>query len=496
MPTSLAAPGAPCSRRAFVALVSVAAVVLASVLGVLALPAIVMDGVALVDLLARSDGGFPYYYHALYLPLGAVVELVVGSGRSVEALLWLSAVSGAGAVFVTALAFEREFGPRVAIVGAAAVLASPAFWFMSTNVEVHATQLLGGSVALAAGSFAARRSTARAALLLFLALLVAALTHNSNALLALGPALIASRMPDGRIALARAVRLCAAAFAGAALGLVLDHLARARADTALDDARLDRLVLAFAQAPTLDFYATEFLRAWFPVLLLAGVLVPRSRAAWRAALPFLVGAAPAWFVFLASCIDSVGGYFGSGALFVAGAALAARGADRSAPGAQRRAWGRASAVACVCVGAIGVGLGIGDARSRERTDLARINDQRFAIARAALPEGGLFASLDTSMQYVSGRAGDIDELPLSVTLHFALQGRITHEHALQTLVDHVERAAARGQPLAFNMAWQGLAAHLPQVAEFHELLLERCEQHYRFEPREVFGYPFLLGTPR
>jgi hypothetical protein len=481
---------APRSRRAFVATAAGIGVVLACVLRALALPALAMDGSVLVDILARADGGFPLYYHALYLPLAALVEFVVGTGRSIDALLWLSAISGAAALFVASSAFEREFGARPALLAAAAALASPAFWFMSANIEVHATQLLGGSVALAAGVFAGRRSTASAAVVLFAAVLFATLVHNSNALLALGPALVAARRSDGRMLVARAVRLAVAAAAASALGLVLDHLARGGSEIPTDNVRLDRLVFSFAQAPSIDFYTTEFLYAWFPLLAFACVSVPRSRAAWRAALPFLAGAAPVWLVFLSSGILSAGGYFGSGGVFVLAAALAARRADGTSPFGVRVS---AAAFAVVC--AIGVGSGIADTRTSERIDLARIGGERLAIARIALPSGGLFVSLDPSLQYVSGRSAELVELPLAFGLQAVLKEKVSLEVALDVLAAEVERAAAQGRPLAFNMAWRSFAEQLPDVARFHELLLERCERHYRLEPRDVLGFPFLVGTP-
>lgn len=481
---------APRSRRAFVATAAGIGVVLACVLRALALPALVMDGSVLVDALVRADGGFPRYYHALYLPLAALVEFVVGGGRSIDALLWLSAISGAAAAFVASAAFEREFGARSALLAAAALVASPAYWFMSSNIEVHATQLLGGAFAFAAGVFAARRSTASAALVLFVALLFATLVHNSNALLALGPALVAARGADGRVAAARALRLAGAAMAAAALGLVLDHLARGSVDVPKDNLRLDRLVFSFAQEPMVDFYTSEFVHAWFPLLLFACVFVPRSRAAWRAAWPFLAGAAPVWLLFLASGIDSAGGYFGSGGLFVLGAALAARRAGATPP-LDSRAW----AVAFAVVGALGVHWGIADARAPERMDLARIGDERLAIAENALPSGGLFVSLDPTLQYVSGRSAELAELPLAVGIKAVLDEKVSAELALDVLEGLVARAAARGRPLAFNMVWRSFAEQLPPVARFHELLLERCQRHYHLEPRDVLGYPFLVGSP-
>lgn len=496
MGTAIETAPARASRARTLALAFGCAVALTLALRALAVPAIAMDGVVFVDILVRADGAFPLYYHALYLPLAALVEHVVGAGRSIDALLWLSALCGVGALAITSLALEREFGPRPALLAACAFAASPAFWFMSANIEVHATQALGGAVALAAGVFASRRSTASAAWILFAALLFATLVHNSNALLALGAALMAARGSDGRRTLARALRLAAVTMAAAALGLYLDHLALGTVGVPKVHSRLDRLVFSHALAPTLSFYASEFLYAWFPLLLLACAFVPRSRDAWRAALPYIVGAAPVWLTFLATCNISFGGYFSAGAVFVLGAALSARRADSIVPTVERRWIGRLSSMVFVSACAIGIGLGIADTHSPERLDLARIGDERCAIARATLPNGGLFVSLDPTLQYVSGRTADLDELPIALALHAVLEERVSREFALETLGVQVERAAASGRALAFNMSWRLLAEQLPQVAHFHELLLERCEQHYRFEARDALGLPFLVGTPR
>ena len=479
---------------------TVGALVLAGVLvlalRVCALPAIVMDGNVLIEELARADGRVPLYYHARYLPLGALVEFVVGGGRALDALLWLSILSGAATCVVAHRALARAFGVRAATLAVVAFACAPAFWFMSTNVELHATQALGGAVVLSAALASTGAPGRRAAVLLAAAVAFATLVHNSNVMLAPGAVLIAARRVDATIDVRRMLRLAVAGGAAGVFGLVVDEAAR-RLSGIVDTMRLDRLVFDFAVPLDLQFLRFDVLRAWFPVLVVVVWGAPRSRAAWRAAWPFLAGAFPAGTVFVASSIESVGGYFGSTALFFVAAALAgARSSSASAAPhtAPLQRIGARALFAGVCL--FGCFLGLNDATSIERERLVEVGRLRFELARRVLPDGGLFVSLDPDLQCVSGRGHPVHDLPVAMALTALFADELADEVVFAELERQLAGSARRDEPLAFNMAWRGWAGARPDVVAFHERLLAMCELHYRLEPRDFDGIPFLVGVPR
>jgi len=482
------------SAHAFVALVLVGALVAA--LRATALPAVVMDGNVLIESLARADGSVPLYYHALYLPLGALVEFVVGSGHSLEALLWLSILSGAATCVVAASALSRAISVRAAVVAVGAFASAPAFWFMSTNVELHATQALGGALVLWAALASTGVPEKRAAVLLAAAVAFATLVHNSNVMLAPGAVLVAARRVDASIDVRRMLRLAVAGGTAGVFGLIVDESARRLAGS-VEKMRLDRLVFDFAEPLDRQFFQDDILGAWFPVLVVAAWGLPRSHAAWRAAWPFLVGALPAGILFVASAIPSVGGYFGSAAIFVLAAAVASRASSRpsrsSAPAPLLRT-GSQVLFAGVCF--LGCFIGVQAASSSERARLAEVGRQRFELARRVLPNGGLFVSVDPDLQVVSGRGLRIHDLPVGMALLALFADRLSDEAVFAEMEARFAESARRDEPLAFNMAWRAWSGALPEIVAFHEQLLVLCERHYRLEAREVDGILFLVGVPR
>jgi len=103
------------------------------------------DGAGLVEFFARGTG--ESYYHVLYLPLCRALGALLGSDDPLLVPRALSQVSGAVAVGSTFLLCRSCGIDRDRALFAAMLLGvTPAVWFFSTTVEVHAVHLAAVAV--------------------------------------------------------------------------------------------------------------------------------------------------------------------------------------------------------------------------------------------------------------------------------------------------------------------------------------------------------------
>ncbi|MEZ5978538.1 MAG: hypothetical protein R3F34_10000 [Planctomycetota bacterium] len=440
------------------------------------------DGTSLVERLAEADTGIALWYQAAYLVLGRAVEAFVGIGRSLDALLWVSAASGAAALALCAALGVRRQGAFAGLVPALALASSPGLWLNATRVEVHATQAAGAAFALVLGTALrtgrAWSTFALAALLQF----VASTSHNSQHGMAFGVAWLVARGSSAR-------RGSFAAGAGVAVGLAGALLANSSSNPTSPEmgvAYLFTLVRNWFTGPSLAFSVDEFVLPWCPVL---GLVLLVRREDLRRVAPVAVAVLPSLFFFLAYGIRSEGGYF---ATFAVGATVAATLASRRPAGVRRNV----VALVVAALSVLGLVRSVDALRDRARDPLGGLGAARAAIAAEVLPDGGYYVRLDLEGQTVSGRVRHLHEIDAARMISEILVHHLAFERFEAAVEGRIAGAAATGLPIAIDRTWTIAAAVDTRIGPFMEEFERAVGRHYDTELVESGGVPYLVGTPR
>ena len=467
-------------RGARIALVVAFAAAAATLFRALAVECLEEDGPILVELAAGCHAGAASWYHAAYMPFGALVEWFVGTGRSLDALLWSSAIAAALGVTVVALAWWSRSG--AGLVPLVALVCSPGLVVQATRLEVHALQFLGAAILMYAVCGPAPRSLGR----LFAAALIALVCHRTHLGLVPGVAWLAASMATA----GRQQWAALAVVAGAVAGHMLNLLAfQAPTNTVSFDVSL---VLDYWEGPSAEHVWRELVVPWFPVLLLVAFHATRFD---RRSLPFAAATLPLAVFFSFFGVGTSGGYFTGVCVFAAAAVADVRTrrpatrVERSAN--QRRGPALADAV-CLATSIVGIAVGVSHVRAPHRFALELMGEQRHAAALAVLPRGGVFVSVDPSYQSAAGRTPGLEEFNLAVGLASSIAIEADPgdwaRHASEIVGEHI----ALGREMAFDREWIAFAALEPRLTGFLGPLETLMREHHNFVEESHSGRSYLV----
>jgi len=449
------------------------------------------DGPGFVRSLAYATGPVPYH-HAGYLELARWAALLWFDDRTVEALLFTSALCGGLALGLLTFLVLWRAPMHAALPLVSALACAPALWLQSTRVELHSAQLLGGVLVLAAAEFAVGRAAWQRAVALGVAACLALPLHATNALLLPGAVWLAARVDASGPRIA--ARAFVAAGLGAGLGTYIGTLLNGgstKGPAELSSAAA-MLLERFVVGPSLGFLWDELVVPWSPVLVTALAVVALHRGGRHAAWPHLAAAAPGLLLFTFYGVRTGGGYATSclAALALGAAACAAR-APRPAPGAARTL-ALVAAAACV-IGAVGARAVV---TSPERAAREAAADARFALVQEILPRGGWVLGVLPFDQIALGRDRRWADLDLSPEFTRALWDGVAPPDFAAAQSAVIAGAAARGVPLALDESWRALAPAEPRLEPLVQALYDLVEQHYATTRVVAAGREFLVGVPR
>ncbi len=455
------------------------------------------DGPGFLYSVSVAQGILPYH-HVGYLELARTLKDWVFDGAAFPALLFASALCGGLGLGLFVFIALREGSRRRTWQLGAALASSPALWVQSTRVELHSAQLLGGVLILASASLAVSASRPMRALLLAVGCAAAVPLHATNLLLVPGAVWIGARRARNthRTDVATALWCILGAAVGCWVGTSINSVGRGEATTGfVGDAFA--LVTHFFSGASLDFVVRELIQPWFPVVVVALLLLARRPRRLVPALPFLAAAVPGLVFFVVFGVPTTGGYFTSVLAALALAANVASGAPQGTDTARDTPLERA-----LTTGAVIAFVALGAWRSHARLNAPlRIEREQISIERAArlvelLPEGGWLVCVETHGQSGSGR----DELRFEIELSEFLGVAIVQGAPVTTVADRMApalaRAASEGTPIVLAEGWRQLAALDPRLEPHMLALITTLEQHYALEPLTRPEGTYLVGTPR
>jgi len=454
------------------------------------------DGPGLVWLFALAGDSHPGWHHAAYAYAVALVRRVFDEPAN-GALLWTSALgAGAGAAVFALLLARQRVGPSALAIGVAGLLVSPGFVSNGTRVEVHGTQVLGCALLLVALAPRPRAPVAGDGPRLALGAFAAATLHSSSLLLLPGCALLVWARAAGGERVRRAAPGLVGLVAGglAALGANAFEASRGLARTHGNP--VDLLAI-FAGDASIGAFVDEVVEPWSAAWVAVAALVVLLRPRPAAYAPWLVAAAAPVVLLGPTGIDSDGGYYAGSVLFAAFGAVAAspRSAASSRPAAPP--WRRVAAVALALLGAWhGARNSEALVHSTARAEAAAYRADRFALASAALPDGGAFVQVEAVYQPISGLAPDLFEILLYVDVVQGAERGLDADTVFERATQELDLHAAAGRTLAL---WTGWRAFAPEATPTGALLVDferRATERFALEPVVVAGQPFLRGPAR
>lgn len=449
------------------------------------------DSSLLYQEFARHGGQGGFWYHALYLPAASALARCLSWLSPSQVLRALSVLSGAlGVGFTFALLHAFGISRAAACIGAGLLALSPAYWFFSTQVEVHA--LHGACVALCALLVLWapwRRPLAAAALTTcFLPLLV--LSHQSGALLGAGFVALTQH--------ARRRQGCAPfGWPALLLGLGPLYLLGVCAGFPLSAwmGGFPTSSLVSGSGEMLSGFAVEwsFANLWEGWIGAWGLLFPAALAGatcaglsgWARATP-LCFVLPSAAFFVLWGLPERGGYTLGSSMFVA--VLAAAGLARL-----RR---RALAAGLVLL-ALQAAWGYAALRAFDappwRTRLAQ---RRAAIVHAIGERGGV-VSLNLQFQYIEAVLPEVIELSLVEQLTVAVGQGGTIETFLDAASRRLEPLLAREDlPLVYDRGHlEVLERVAPHTLAYSDALEAWLASRRRLEPVQGVGWPLLRLEP-
>jgi hypothetical protein len=449
------------------------------------------DSSLLYQEFARHGGQGGFWYHALDFPAASALARCLSWLSPSQVLRALSVLSGALGVGFT-FALLRAFGisHAAACIGAGLLAFSPAYWFFSTQVEVHA--LHGACVAgcaLVVLLAPWRRPLAAAALsACVLPLLV--LSHQSGALLGAGFLALtqhARRLhgcePFGRPALL--LGLGPLYLLGVCAGFPFSAWLGGIATSSL----------VSGSGEMLSGFSVEwsFANLWEGWIGAWGLLFPAALAgAFCATLPGWARATPLFFVlpsaafFVLWGLPERGGYTLGSSMFVAvlaAAGLARLGRHALEVGlvllALQAAWGHAA-------------LRAFDAPPWR----ARLEQRRAAIVHAIGERGGV-VSLNLQFQYIEAVLPEVIELSLVEQLTVAVGKGGTIESFLGAASRRLEPLLARQDlPLLYDRGHlEVLQRVAPHTRAYSDALEAWLARRRRLEPVEGSDWPLVRLLP-
>jgi hypothetical protein len=443
------------------------------------------DGALLMRIFAADRGGGARWYHALYMPTATALWRAFPWPSPAEVLRLLSYGSGALGV---ALAFglARAWGARrpAAVLAALLLGVTPAWWFFSTTVEVHALHAACVGLCALVTLLAPWRRPAVAAPLVALLLPLVFLSHQSGALL--GPGFVGLAQVARRragldplrwgVLLGWVAPVLALGFV-AGLALTATHLGVPLARV-FD--RTSGTIEVFDQAAPWR----NALRGWIAPLAL---LLPAALAAlatpglrgWRLTA-FAAFVAPSTAFFLWWGLPERGAYaLGTAPLLCVAAALAFSLRGRAV---------LPLALACVIVQA-GIGytrLAAFDAPVwRERLEA------RAAAVSGVLPAGGCLVSINPQFQYIEAALPDVYELNLNGFLSKALGAGEPPARFVETVAPLVrERFEGSQGRMALDLSYRRfLEQRGRQALPYAEALEAWLERDYVLAPVDDPDWP-------
>jgi len=443
------------------------------------------DGPMLLRSVTHEPDGDATWIHAAYLPIARWWNGALDWTTPAEALRFLSVTSGAvvvGGTFVLARAFGAG---RVAALAAAALFAvTPALWFYSAQIEVHALHAAAVVAVALVTWFAPWRRPALALAIVAFALPLLHLTHQSGATLHLAwiaLAFFAWRRVGGDAVGPRQLVLVVAPVMTAALAVALLVSDAWQSDASFAD--LDGLG-GFVSDSRIELTGRRLAGMWgWPIgwawlALVVAPFAPRPRreagvVALLAALPLL-----AFFTWLG--VPERGAYALGFLPFAL--AFAAVGVDELARVRMGTRGRGALLVAAVLLVALQAHLGATRNAEVDNGSWRARSEERAAFLRT-LADGPLHVvSANRSFQLIETASGTIREVNLVPQLKRAANSGVPLPLVQQQIVLVLDGlGASSGQPVVLDLGHRQHLEHAPELVPLLEAIEEGVRANYAIE---------------